>query len=56
MCKSKNEEHISMATSTIPNTSINNALRNSDQDLLCKIVISIDITKKLKNTRKRFHF
>ena len=54
--KFKNQEHLSMATSMILNTSIINAFRSSQLDLFCKIDISIDILKKLKNTCKRVHF
>ena len=53
MCKAKNEENISMASSIILNTSITNAFRSSHRDRFCKIDISIDITRKLENTCER---
>ena len=44
-----------MATSIILNTFITNVFRISQGDLFCKIYISIDITRKLKNSYERVH-
>ena len=56
LCKAKYEEQLSMATSIILISSITNAFRNRQRDLFCQVGISIDITKKLKNTCERAHF